>query len=119
MNAAIFKNIVPAQAQDLSNLVGYLPGQVVSKTLVQNGALSITLFAFPAGEGLSEHTARGEALVYVIDGEALLTIGGEKVPAKAGQAVVMPAGVPHALDAPQEFKMLLCVVQPEAPGIPL
>jgi len=119
MNAAIFKNIGPAQAHDLVNMVEYLPGQVVSKTLVQNKALSLTLFAFPAGEGLSEHTARGEALVYVLDGEALLTIGGKKVRAAAGQAVVMPAGVPHALDAPREFKMLLCVVQPEAPGIPL
>jgi quercetin dioxygenase-like cupin family protein len=119
MNATIFKNIVPAQALDMANLVEYLPGQVVSKTLVQNKALSLTLFAFPAGEGLSEHTARGEALVYVLDGEALLTIGGKKVPAKAGQAVVMPAGVPHALDAPQEFKMLLCVVQPDPPGTPL
>ncbi|MBF0480325.1 MAG: cupin domain-containing protein [Desulfovibrionaceae bacterium] len=114
MDSTIFKNIAPAVAHDLTAMVEYLPGQVVSKTLVQNKALSLTLFAFPAGEGLSEHTARGEALVQVLDGEALLTIGGKKVRATAGQTVVMPAGTPHALDAPKAFKMLLCVVQPEA-----
>jgi len=105
------KNIPSSQAVVLSDLVTYQPGQVVSRTLAQNDALSITLFALPEGESISTHITPGDALVYVLDGEAVLEIGGKRVPTAAGQATVMPANVPHALYAEQPFKMLLIVVK--------
>lgn len=113
MSKSILKNIDKEQALDMAGLVTYQPGQIVSRTLVQNGAVSVTLFAFDAGEEISSHESKGDALVYVLDGKALLTIGGSEHTAAAGQAVVMPAGVPHAVAAPERFKMLLVVVFPQ------
>ncbi len=109
--AGLIKNIPFSEAVNLSELVAYQPGQVISRTLAQTDAVSITLFALDAGEGISRHTTPGDALVYVLDGEAILEIGGVRVPTAAGQATVMPAHVPHALDAEQRFKMLLVVVK--------
>lgn len=110
-NDALIKNIPFGEALEMCELVAYQPGQVVSRTLAQNAALSITLFALDAGEAISTHITPGDALVHVLDGEALLEIGGVRVPTAAGQVTVMPANVPHALYAEQRFKMLLVVVK--------
>ncbi|MBI5529014.1 MAG: cupin domain-containing protein [Deltaproteobacteria bacterium] len=103
--------IPAAKAVRIETLVDYAPGAVVSKTLVQRGKGTITLFAFDKGQGLSEHTAPFDAFVQVLDGEAEITIGGEAVPARAGETVLMPANVPHALDARTRFKMLLSMIR--------
>ncbi len=89
----------------------YEEGRVVSRTLAQNQGVSITLFAFDKGEGLSTHTSPGDALAYVLDGEANVTIDGTPMAVKANEAVVMPADIPHAVDAQERFKMLLVVVK--------
>lgn len=114
MSKNILKNIDIETVLDMAELVVYQPGQIVSRTLVQNKAVSITLFAFDAGEEISAHESSGDALVYVLDGKAALTIGGKEYTASAGQTVVMPANVSHAVAAPERFKMLLVVVFPAA-----
>mgnify|MGYP004705480209 CR=1 FL=1 len=114
MSNNILKNIEMEKALDMAALVAYQPGQIVSRTLVQNRAVSITLFAFDSGEEISSHESSGDALVYVMDGKAQLTIGGQEHIAAMGQTVVMPAGVPHAVAATERFKMLLVVVFPAA-----
>ncbi|MCD4767136.1 MAG: cupin domain-containing protein [Methanosarcinales archaeon] len=96
---------------DLADSIEYSTDSVVSRTLIENKAGTITLFAFDAGQGLSEHSAPFDAVVQVLDGEAELTIGGEKVNAPSGQMVVMPANVPHAVHASQRFKMLLTMLR--------
>ncbi len=101
----------PAQAVDLTDLVDYAAGSIVSRTLAENDAGTLTLFAFDAGQGLSQHSAHFDAIVQVLDGQAELTIGGEAVPAEAGQLVIMPANVPHALKATTPFKMLLTMLR--------
>lgn len=109
----MIKNIPISEVVNLSGLVEYQPGQVVSRTLAQNSSVSVTLFAFAAGEGLSAHTASGDALVHVLDGEALISIDGREMTVSAGQAVVMPANVPHAVAATTDFKMLLVIIKPD------
>ena len=99
------------KAIDLKNSVEYAAGSVVSKTLIDKKTGTITLFAFDAGQGLSEHTAPFDAFVQIIDGEAELTIGGKKVLAKEGEAVIMPANIPHSLKAIKQFKMLLVMIR--------
>lgn len=112
MSQGLFiKNIEFAKPQRLADLVEYREGQVVSRTFVQTGNTSLTLFAFDAGEGLSTHTAAGDAFVQILDGEASITIGGAEMTVKAGEVVAMPANVPHALQANTRFKMLLVVVK--------
>lgn len=111
MSRKFIKNIDFSKGLDLAGLVDYQPGRVVSLTLVQNEALSMTLFAFAKGEGVSTHSAPGDAMVYIIDGQAEITIGGEKLAAAAGQTVVMPADIPHGLEATEDFKMLLILVK--------
>ena len=101
----------PAAAVSLLNHIEYAEGSVVSKTLVKQKTGTITLFAFDAGQGLSEHTAPFDAIVQVLDGEVELTIGGAPVLAKAGQIVRMPANVPHAVKALTQFKMLLTMIK--------
>jgi len=96
---------------DLAAAVDYQEGSVVSRTIAENDAGTLTLFAFDPGQGLSEHTAPFDAIVQVLDGEAELVIGGKPVRAVAGQVVVMPADVPHAVKAPQRFKMLLTMLR--------
>jgi len=95
---------------DLATSVEYSDGSVVSKTLLDKKTGTLTLFAFDAGQGLSEHTAPFDATVQILDGEAELTIGGEPVIAKTGQLVIMPAGIPHSVRAQQRFKMLLIMI---------
>ncbi len=106
------KNIPHEQAISLAGEVSVLPGQVVSKTLAQNKAVSLTVFAFDAGEEISAHDSRGDALVTVLEGEGELTVGGTVHRVPAGQSLVMPAGIEHAVRAPVAFKMLLTVVFP-------
>lgn len=106
------KNIEHDTVLALKDQVQVLPGQVVSKTLVQNDAVGITLFAFDAGEQISTHGSEGDALVLVLEGTGEFTVGGEKRMVQAGEALVMPATVPHAVHAPGAFKMMLTVVFP-------
>ena len=108
----IMKNIDLASPLSLPALVTYQEGQIVSRTLVQNRAVSLTLFAFDTGEEISSHESKGDAMVQVLDGTAKITIGGNNYQLSAGETVVMPAGVPHALEAVEPFKMLLTVVFP-------
>ena len=105
----IMKNISKAEVVTLKDQVAYQDGQIVSKTLVQNSALSITLFAFAKGEEISTHESGGDAFVTCLDGEGLITIDGEEYILTEGQSIVMPAGHPHAVMGREQFKMLLVV----------
>jgi quercetin dioxygenase-like cupin family protein len=104
--------IDPARAHALAALVSYAPGSIVSRVLHKADGASLTLFAFDAGQGLTEHTSGFDAFVHVLEGRAALTIGGAMVPAGAGEIVWMPAKVPHAVEAAGPFKMLLVMVRP-------
>jgi quercetin dioxygenase-like cupin family protein len=95
----------------VGELVGYQDGSIVSRTLVKNRGGSLTLFAFDAGQSLSEHSASFDAVVQILDGQAELVIGGKRVVAGQGQTVLMPAQVPHAVHAPGRFKMLLVMIR--------
>jgi quercetin dioxygenase-like cupin family protein len=108
VNETINLNESPA---DLAGLVDYADGAVVSRTLLKRGTGTLTLFAFDRDQGLSEHTAPFDATVLVVDGRAELTIGGRKSEVGAGQLIVMPANVPHAVRAPERFKMLLIMIR--------
>jgi quercetin dioxygenase-like cupin family protein len=101
----------PAKPTLLERELAYQSGAIVSRTIAKTKGGTVTLFAFDAGQDLSEHTAPFDALVQVLDGSVELTIGGEKVVASAGEAVVMPARVPHALRALSPFKMILTLVR--------
>ncbi len=103
--------LCPAIVVEPANAFDYAPDAVVSRALVSNKAGSVTLFAFDQGQQLSEHTAPFDALVQVLDGEAQLTIGEKIVRARSGQMVLMPAGIPHAVKAPERFKMLLTMIR--------
>jgi quercetin dioxygenase-like cupin family protein len=104
----------PAKPFRLVDEVAYSPGAVVSRTIARNKGGTLTLFAFDAGQELSEHTAPFDAFVTVLDGAAELIIGGKPVPAQTGETVLMPANVPHAVKAPARFKMLLAMVRGQA-----
>lgn len=101
----------PAVVVEPATLVDFAPDAIVSRTLESGKSGSITVFAFDRGQQLSEHTAPFHALVQVLEGEAHLTIGGKVVRARAGQAVLMPGGVPHAVKALERFKMLLTMIR--------
>ena len=100
-----------AQVMNLAGMVAYQDGAVVSRTLIDQKTGTVTLFAFAAGQGLSEHTAPFDAMVYILDGEADVTISGKPYHLKTGDMIVMPAGKPHALKAFQPFKMLLVMIR--------
>ena len=102
---------LPVGAFDLANAVGYAKGSIVSRALVQKKAGTLTLFAFDEGEGLSEHSAPFDAWILVLDGEAEITGGGKKSRLKAGEAIRLPAGVPHAVAAVRRFKMMLAMIR--------
>jgi quercetin dioxygenase-like cupin family protein len=95
----------------LAQAIEFSRGAVVSKTLVDRPTGTVTLFAFDAGQRLSEHTAPFDATVLVIEGQAELTIGGQPVTCRAGQMIIMPANVPHAVNAVERFKMLLIMIR--------
>lgn len=108
---SLIKNIPFSEPHHLVKLVDYEDGRVVSRTFAQNNSISLTLFAFDSGEGLSTHSAPGDAMVHILDGDACINIGGEDIIAKVGHVVVMPAEVPHSLHAKQRFKMLLILIK--------
>ncbi|HOM60755.1 MAG TPA: cupin domain-containing protein [Anaerohalosphaeraceae bacterium] len=102
---------IKAQPANLRDLVQISADSIVSKILLDKPAGSLTLFAFDKGQRLSEHTSPYDALVQIIEGTAELIIGGRKITADAGQIVIMPAGIPHAVNAPVPFKMLLTMIR--------
>jgi quercetin dioxygenase-like cupin family protein len=104
---AVKKGVAIALAEG----VKYAADSIVSRTILSRKAGTLTLFTFAAGQSLSEHTAPFDAAVQVLDGEADLTIGGRKVKAAAGEMVIMPANVPHAVLARKRFKMLLIMIR--------
>lgn len=110
MSNKILKNIDVSTILELKDQVNYQPGQIVSKTLVQNQGVSLTLFAFDKDEEISSHSSHGDAMIYVMDGTARITIGEEIFLLTAGQTIVMPAEIPHAVYAKEQFKMFLTVV---------
>ena len=104
-------NILPSTAISLNNAIQYQTGSVVSKEIVRKATGTVTLFAFDQGQGLSEHTAPFDALVYILDGDAKITISGNPLQVKAGEFIIMPANEPHALQAVNKFKMLLVMIR--------
>jgi len=98
-------------SQNLKELVEYQGNSVVSKTLIDKQAGTVTLFAFDKGQGLSEHTAPYDALVYIIDGVAEVTISGKAHQLAESEMIVMPANEPHALKATEKFKMMLVMIK--------
>ena len=100
-----------AEAIIVTGMVNFQDGAVVSRTLINRPAATITLFAFDEGQGLSEHTAPFDALAQVLEGEAEITVSGKPMLTKAGHAVLMPANQPHAVKALTRFKMLLTMIR--------
>ena len=100
-----------SKAQNLADLVEYSKDSIVSKTILDKPTGTITLFSFDKGQKLSEHTSPYDAVVQVLDGRARLTIGGESQQVPAGEIIVMPAKVPHAVDAEERFRMLLTMIR--------
>lgn len=113
MSNPLMKNIPRETAFHLTEQAQVLPGQVVSKTLAQNSALSVTLFAFAKGEEIGTHDSDGDALVTVLEGTGRFTVDGTEYTLSAGESLLMPAKKPHAVFAPEAFKMLLLVVFPQ------
>ena len=107
------KNVDPEAVFLMDKQVEYLPGQIVSKTLAQNDAVSITVFAFDKGEEISSHDSNGDAMITVLHGCGEITIDGKKYAVHAGESIVMPARKAHAVFAPERFKMILTVVFPK------
>jgi quercetin dioxygenase-like cupin family protein len=105
------EGLPPAEPVELAALVAYQEGAVVSRTLVKKNSGTVTVFAFDQGQALSEHTAPFDAIVQILDGSVELVIGGKSIPAQAGQTVLLPANVSHAVNATTKFKMLLIMVR--------
>ena len=106
----LIKNISKAEVLTLKEQVSYQEGQVVSKTLAQNGAVSVTLFSFDKGEEISTHESGGDAFVTCLDGVGEIKIDGKKYELHEGESIVMPAKHPHAVHGKEQFKMLLVVI---------
>lgn len=104
------KNISKAEVLKLKEQIAFQNGQVVSKTLAQNSAVSVTLFSFAKGEEISTHESGGDAFVTCLDGVGQVTIDGKEYELLEGDSIVMPAGHPHAVFGKEQFKMLLVVV---------
>lgn len=100
-----------AQAINMTDLVNYQDGSVVSRTIIDKKTGTVTVFAFDEGQGLSEHTAPFDALVYIIDGEAEMIISGKAFQLKEGQMIIMPANQPHSVKAIKRFKMVLTMIR--------
>lgn len=96
---------------DLSELVNYQDGAIVSRTLINKNTGTVTLFSFDQGQSLSEHTAPFDAMVYLLDGEAVVKISGRDYNLKSGQMIIMPANEPHSVRATKRFKMLLVMIK--------
>lgn len=109
-----FKMYIPPKKFSLKESVSYADGSVVSKQSIKQKGGNVTFFAFDKGEGLSEHTAPFDAMVVVIEGLAKISIDGQPYELTEGEAIVMPAHVPHAVFATEKFKMMLVMVKGEA-----
>ena len=106
------ENKIPAHVvQNLKEMVNYQDGSVVSREIIRKSTGTVTLFAFDIGQGLSEHTAPFDALVYIVDGDAEVTISGKAHNLKDGEMLILPANQPHALRAQHKFKMLLVMIR--------
>ncbi len=105
----IYKNIDKQTKLNLKDLVEYQEGQVVSKTLVQNDYVSMTIFSFDKGEEISTHAAGGDAMVTVLEGKGRFTVGGEVFYVEEGETLIMPKDIPHAVYGEERFKMQLTV----------
>ena len=105
----MYKNIEKQTRLQLKEQIDYQPGQVVSKTLVQNDTVSMTLFSFDKGEEISTHAAGGDAMVTVLDGTGRFTVGGESFILNEGETLIMPKDIPHAVFGEEKFKMQLIV----------
>lgn len=105
----MYKNIETQEVLQLKELVAYQEGQVVSRTLVQNDKVSMTIFSFDKGEEISTHASGGDAMVTVLEGVGKFTVGGEVFILKAGETLIMPKDVPHAVYGEEQFKMQLTV----------
>lgn len=105
----MYKNIEKQTKLKLGDLVDYQPGQVVSRTLVQNEAVSMTIFSFDKGEEISTHASGGDAMVTVLEGKGRFTVGGEVFVLDAGETLIMPKDIPHAVFGEEQFKMQLTV----------
>lgn len=103
--------IPPAEAVRIADLVEYNDGAIVSRTLLKSPGGTITLFAFDADQGLSEHTAPFEAFVQVLDGDGEFTVDGRSHDVRAGESILLPAGIPHAVRAASRLKMLLTMLR--------
>ncbi len=108
---ASHSSIPHSQALLLADSIQYQGGSIVSKELIRKETGTVTLFAFEQGQGLSEHTASFDALVYILDGEAKITIAGSPAAVTAGEMIIMPANQPHALHAVKRFKMMLVMIR--------
>ena len=104
------KNIAKSEVLTLKEQISYQEGQVVSKTLAQNPAVSVTLFSFDKGEEISTHESGGDAFVTCLDGVGQVTIDGQEYLLREGESIVMPAGHPHTVFGKEQFKMLLVVI---------
>lgn len=109
----LIKNMEHSTVLTLADQVQYMDGQIISRTLAQTRNHSITLFAFDKGEEISSHDSRGDAMILALDGEGQITIDGVEYILRAGETIVMPATIPHAVFATERFKMLLTVIFPE------
>lgn len=105
----MYKNIDKQTKLNLKDMVDYAQGQVVSKTLVQNDHVSMTIFSFDKGEEISTHAAGGDAMVTVLEGKGRFTVGGEVFFLEAGETLIMPKDIPHAVYGEERFKMQLTV----------
>ena len=105
----MYKNIDKQTKLELKNLVAYQEGQVVSKTLVQNEAVSMTIFSFDKGEEISTHAAAGDAMVTVLEGKGRFTVADEVFYLEAGETLIMPKDIPHAVYGEERFTMQLVV----------
>lgn len=108
---ATHSEITGAQALSLLDLVNYQDGSIVSRVILKREKGNVTMFAFDAGQGLSEHTAPFDALVQAVEGEAEVTVAGKPITMKASEVVLLPAEQPHAVKATTRFKMLLTMVR--------
>lgn len=107
--AVVYKNIDKQVKLQLKDQVDYRPGQVISKTLVQNDTVSMTVFSFDKGEEISTHAAAGDAMVTVLEGTGRFTVAGEVFILNAGETLIMPKDIPHAVFGEEQFKMVLVV----------
>jgi quercetin dioxygenase-like cupin family protein len=110
-NANKENTLKPAEVTNLTALTDYVPDSIISRTLIKNDAGNLTYMAFGAGQGLSKHSAPFDAFVQALDGKATILIDDKEHEVKAGEAILMPANIPHAIQTRENFKMLLVMLK--------